>query len=230
MFIKIPRKKEIITALCAVSIVLIALSVFGQIYKFTLNDGQDRYLTTIFNLDAEVNFPTFLSMGMLLFCSVLLVLIGRSRYALEVKYRWHWIILGLIFFGMAVDEMLQLHEMTIPPIRNYFHTTGVFHFAWVIPAGFFLVVLFLFYLKFLGELPGRFKNLFFLSASVYIGGAFGIEMIGGLIASGQGENSLFYALVTNTEESMEIFGLILFIYTLLAFIESLEGDIALRSE
>lgn len=214
-------RKKIITALCLLSIVLIALSVIGQIYKYTLNDGMDRYLTTVFNLDEEFNIPSFFMTLMLLLCSMLLVVIGESKIDFEGRYRWHWTILGIIFFFMAMDEMIMLHEMTISPVRNLLNTGGLFYFAWVIPAGLFLLVLFLYYLKFLLDLPARFRWLFILSGAIYITGVMGMEMVTGLIASRQGMDNLFYALFTNFEETLEMVGIILFIYSLFSYIKSL---------
>ena len=226
---RIPRKKIIIT-LCLVSIVLITFSVLGQIYKFTLNDGNDRYLTTVFSLDEEHNIPTFFSTIMLLVCSLLFIVIGESKNDFEGRYRWHWTTLGLIFFGLANDEMLSFHELTIRPLRNLLNTSGLFYYAWVIPAGLFLLALVFWYWKFLAELPTRFRRLFILSGSIYVAGAVGIEMIGGLIASQQDQNNLIYAMVTNFEETLEIFGIILLIHALFSYIESLGSDLTFKVE
>ena len=226
---RIPRKKIIIT-LCLVSIVIITFSVLGQIYKFTLNDGNDRYLTTVFSLDEEHNIPTFFSTIMLLVSSLLFIAIGESKNDFEGRYRWHWTTLGLIFFGMATDEMLMFHEITITPLRKLLNTSGLFYYAWVIPAGLFLVALFLWYRKFLAELPIKFRRLFILSGAIYIAGSMGMEMIGGLFTSQQGANSLTYAMITNFEETLEIIGIILLIHVLFSYIESLGGVLTLRIE
>jgi len=229
MDIKISRKK-VITALCIITIVLIALSVIGQIYKFTFNDGMDRYLTTVFNLDDEFNIPTFFMTVMLLSCSILLILIGESKSDFEGRYRWHWTILGIIFFLLALDEMIVLHEMTIRPVRSLLNTGGLFYFAWVIPAGLFLLVIFIFYWKFLVDLPTRFRILFILSGAIYITGVMGMEMVTGLVASRQAEENLLYAMLTNFEESLEMFGIILFIHALLSYIENIGRDLTLKVE
>jgi len=227
MDIRIPRKK-VITALCLMAVVLITLSVMGQIYKFTLNDGMDRYLTTVFNLDDEFNLPTFYMTLMLLTCSLLLVVIGESKIDFEGRYRWHWTILGIIFFYLALDEMIVLHEMTIRPVRNLLNTGGLFYYAWIIPAGLFLLVLFLFYWKFLLDLKARFRRLFILSGAIYVTGAIGLEMVSGLMVSLEGEGTLRQALLSNLEESLEIFGIILFIYALFSYIESVGRDLTLK--
>ena len=226
---RIPRKKIIIT-LCLVAIVLITISVLGQIYKFTLNDGNDRYLTTVFDLDREHNIPTYFSTIMLLICSLLFIVIGESKNDFEGRYRWHWTILGIIFFGLAIDEMLSFHEKTIEPLRNLLNTSGLLYHAWVIPAGLFLLALAFWYRKFLAEMPTRFRRLFILSGLIYVIGAMGIEMIGGLIISRYDQNNLTYALLTNFEEFFEIFGIILLIHALFSYVASLGGVLTFKIE
>lgn len=229
MAIRIPRRK-IVVGLSIITLLLIVLSVSSQIYKFVINNGTDRYLTTMFSFDAEHNFPTFFSTIILLICSLLLIVIGESKKDPRDKFRWHWSILGFVFFYLATDEMLVLHEQTIGPIKNALHTSGFFLFAWVIPAGFFLLAFLLAYRKFLVELPTRFRRLFILSGLIYIAGAVVMELIGGNFASHSGTNNLFYALLTNLEEAFEMFGTIVFIHALFSYIEEHGNDLRFRVE
>ena len=222
------KKGKTVLVLCVLSVVLIGISVFGQVYKYNLNEGRDRYLTTVFNLDEEHNIPTFFSTMMMLACSLLLILIGESKEERKGKYRWHWTGLGFIFFFLAFDEATVFHEKTIEPIRNFLNTGGLLHFAWVIPAGVFLLILLLCYWKFLVDLPARFRGLFVLSGSVYVAGAMGMEMLSGLFLSRQGEDNLGYALLTNFEETLEIIGLLLFIHALLSYVVYSGGRLSLK--
>jgi hypothetical protein len=152
MNIRIPRKK-IITALWLTSVVLIVLSVSTQIYKSTVLNGTHNFLTVAFNLDREYNFPTFFMTLMLLTCSVLLVVIGESKRDIKGGFRWHWTVLGIIFLYLASDEILMIHERATGPVRDMLHVGGLFYFAWIIPAGIIVLVIFVFYRKFLAAQP-----------------------------------------------------------------------------
>gem|GEM_PF-3312206 len=73
---------------------------------------------------------------------------------------------------------------------------------------------------------------FNLSASTYILGAIGCEMIGGeyletLILSNR-KIDLTYHLITTMEESLEIVGLIILTYTLISMIENICGEFYIR--
>lgn len=59
------------------------------------------------------------------------------------------------------------------------------------------------------------KTGLFIAGVLYIGGAIGVEMVGGVVASNIGEDNLLYGLTTTLEESFELFGLLVLINTLL---------------
>ena len=53
------------------------------------------------------------------------------------------------------------------------------------------------------------------SAALFLGGAVGLEMVGGSVAETEGIESLRYRLLANLEEGLELAGTLLFIYALL---------------
>lgn len=97
---------------------------------------QNQYpeISQIFDLDNEKNVPTVYS-GILLGCSafICLVLVSQNNRKSE---KARWIFLGLLFFYLAFDEILVIHETFGEPIRNFFSITAgnVFYHAWVLPA------------------------------------------------------------------------------------------------
>jgi hypothetical protein len=79
------------------------------------------------------------------------------------------------------------------------------------------VILILFFLRFYLGLPRRFKLLFGVSALVYVFGVIGMEMIDGLFFPVESNFTLIYDFLTTIEESLEMLGIILFIYSLLKY-------------
>jgi hypothetical protein len=230
-------KRRIVLALCIVSVVIISLSVVSQIYRF-YGDGNHPIFrhSNFFYLSAEQNLPTFYSVMLLVSCSLLFFIIGRLKKVLKGSYRWHWTTLGLIFFYLAMDEALRLHERTSEPLQNLLNlnTDGLFYrlfyFTWVILAVFLVLIFCIFYWKFLFDLPVRFRKLFILSGSAYVAGPIGVEILEGLYISKYGQYHFNYTLLTNLEESLEIFGSILLFYSLYTYIESLARELTVRLE
>jgi hypothetical protein len=82
--------------------------------------------------------------------------------------------------------------------------------------GFVIVSAFLVYfMKFFLRKPRSVQLGLFFAGFLYVGGALGIEMLGGAYASAFGELNLTYGLITCVEEACELFGLIILNNTLL---------------
>ena len=224
--------RTIIRILTLIIILLAIMSILGQIYKFTI--GQDLYikvfeeLVELFDLDSENNLPTWYSTISLFFCSIILLLIGLFKKNVGDKFYLHWIILSIIFTIMSLDENIQLHEKTIDPLRNFFNSSGIFYFAWTIPAIFLLFFLFFFFLKFLINLPKKSRILFLFSGSIFITGSIGGEFVGGYYVSLFHQENLVYALITNFEEILEMTGILFFIYSLLDYMSLHLIDLRIR--
>lgn len=220
--------RKLLNYFFAIIIILILLSVSSQIYKFEFNSGQDRYITNMLNVDKEMNFPTLYATLTLFFCSFLIFVIGKTKKQFKDKFYLHWLILGLIFFFMGIDEILMLHEQLSAPVRGTLNTEGILYFSWLIPAAIFLVLFLFAYLKFFFSLNKYFRILFLSSAVLYVFGAFGMEVIGSRIIVSYGQNNLFYALITNIEELFEMIGILVFIYSLLSYIKIYIQNLNLR--
>lgn len=126
------------------------------------------------------------------------------------------------FLYIAFDEAFQIHEKLIWPFQRLIgeDNLGIFYFAWVIPAIFIVIMLGLFFLKFLLYLSVTERNRFLLAAALYLGGAIGMELIGGRHVELYGEENWGYSTITTLEESLEMAGLIFFIWALLKYCEA----------
>ncbi|MBO3116498.1 hypothetical protein J4050_07050 [Winogradskyella sp. DF17] len=135
--------------------------------------------------------------------------------------------MGLFFYFLAVDEILRIHEHLNVPMRNLFDTSGVFYFAWVIPYSIIILLLGIYFYKFLLSLPVRTKVLFGLSLVVFVSGAIGIELLEGQQAEDYGmDNTTFFILYT-IEESLEMIGSSIFCFALLDYISKTYKEVNL---
>lgn len=221
-----PNPLAIARILGAVAFLLVLASIGGQLLKFLLGHDYVQGLVSLFDLSSEGNIPTFFSELLMLFAALLLAVIAILNGKNKTPDVSKWIILSLGFLYMAYDEAFQVHEMLVDPVRRLFgySTFGFFYYAWVIPGIALIFVLGLFFLKFLLRLPATTRFTFLLSATLYIGGCIGFELIGGSYDELHGSNNLAYNMISTVEESLEMAGLILFIYGLLTYIaDNYEG-------
>jgi len=107
---------------------------------------------------------------------------------------------------------------------------GIFYFAWVIPGIALVLVLGLFFLRFLLSLPATTRRRFLIAATLYLGGALGVELIGGQYAELHGFESFTYSMIATVEESLEMAGLILFIRALLKYCAESYKEVGFRFE
>jgi len=192
------------------------LSVYGVIHSSKLSG-----IMTKFDVNMENNFPSFYATLILLLSSLLLAYIAWATSVQKGKYILHWKFLSAIFLFLAADEMLALHDSLTTYLRWMFHADGFLFYAWVIPYTFFVIIVGLTYIRFLGHLPVKIRNLFLLSGLLFVGGALGLEMVIGYIMSSHVEINLliFLAMLEeHIEELLEMLGVTWFIYSLLLYI------------
>jgi hypothetical protein len=137
----------------------------------------------------------------------------------------YWRVLGCIFLFLGIDEATMLHERLIKPLRSALDTSGLLYFAWVIPYGVFMLVVLFAFLKFLLTLPARIRYLILAAGGIYVTGVLIFEMIGARHADLHSTRTVTYAVLVTIEESLEMVGLILFVYALLAFIALKHRDL-----
>ncbi|MGF1589621.1 MAG: hypothetical protein ACFCU7_10315 [Pleurocapsa sp.] len=182
-----------------------------------INDGEIS--SYYFNFDQESNFPTLYSALTLGFSSYLLSIISVIEKSRNARYAKHWQALSVIFLLLAIDEACSIHESSIPLLRGAINAKGILYFTWVVPAFLLLIVFLIIFRKFIFSLPPKIKVLFIASGAVYVGGALGMELIGGYIADTYGYN-IFYGIASSIEEILEMLGIVIFIRGLLTYIQS----------
>lgn len=213
----------IVRTLIAIALLLLLANTGAQLLRFTV--GEDdlylRRLILLFDFDYEGNIPTYFSVLLLLFVTALLALIAELNRQRMQPHVSKWMTLSAGFLYIAFDEAFQMHEKLIWPVQKLIgeEDLGIFYFAWVIPAMFIVAMLGLFFLKFLLNLSNAERNRFLIAAALYVGGAIGIELIGGRHVELYGEENWRYSLITTVEESLEISGLIFFTWALLKYCE-----------
>jgi hypothetical protein len=184
----------------------------SQVYGFDL-----AFYISILDVDDEATIQAWFSSSLLLSCSILLGVIASGVKSAGERYKFHWLALSITFALLSLDEAISVHESFVNPMRSLFNTRGLLFFGWVIPGGAFVLVFVLAYLKFLFYLPSQTRRQFMVAGALYISGALGLEMLGGLQADLYGKSNLTYAALLTAEEFLEMTGAILFLYALMRY-------------
>jgi hypothetical protein len=203
--------RRITLVLTVIMLLLVTIHILAMLANFNESLGWknaldfDYWQIAIFDLDEEESFGTWFSAILLLFASLLMIYVARHlRSSADVMSRW-WMVLGLGFGLMSIDEVVGVHEL-LNTLYESSPWTG---------AGFFIVILVgLCYLPFLWRYRWHRSSLFLMAGILFASGAVGVERY-----SGTELNSLKYNMLTGLEEGLEMAGVILLIYTVLDFIE-----------
>jgi hypothetical protein len=220
---------KIASVLGAVAFFLVLASIAGQL-MFYMTGNKLYGLVLLFDVDAEYNIPTFFSMLLLLFAALLLSVITILERQRTASHVLHWAVLSFGFLFMAIDEVVAIHERLVNPLRRMLGpgNPGVFNFAWVIPGISLVLILALFFLKFWLRLPAKTRLTFLVASATYIGGCIGFELIGGHFAKLHGIHNLAYSVLTTVEESLEMAGVIFFIWGLLVYLADNYKEVQFR--
>jgi hypothetical protein len=198
---------------------LLFANVAGIVSKYGFGHDSVYGLVNLFDFDKEMNLPTLYSSIQLIVACLLLSIIG-AKHRLNGENYVLWIALAVIFLFLAVDETALIHEVIGVRISKAFEPTGLFYYAWVIPYGIAVLVFVITFSKFLFALPKETKWRFIASGAIYVTGAIGFEMLSGISDQSYGVNSVFYSMFYTCEELLEMVGIALFIYALLAYISN----------
>ena len=174
----------------------------------------------IFKLDDEQNVPTYFSTLILVTASALLALIATLKRRRSERFAAHWTALSAMFLYLSMDELIGLHEMVGARIGGATTTSGVFYYSSTIFTLTMVLLVGFSFLRFLTRLPRRTAALFIGAGALYVAGALGMEMVGGLVDESYGTEGVLYLAVTTLEETCEMSGVVLFVYALLDYLST----------
>lgn len=169
------------------------------------------------HFDGEGNLPAIFSAALLLTCAGALFLV--ARYLKPSEARWPWYLLSAVFAFLAFDEALSIHERLIPLMRDILPVDGPLYYGWVVPYAGLVLILAAYYLPWTLRQPTPIRNTFVIGGALYVGGAIGMEMLGGWYYSTTDvpfmdgkTRHLAGDLILTLEELGEMTGLMIFAY------------------
>lgn len=161
------------------AVVLIVTSLAGQYIARALDLDPQRSIFYAIDVNNEGNIPAGFATLQLLICAFTLTAIAAVQYLAGDRWTRYWTFLALVFLGLAWDEATAAHETLISPAREMLDLSGIFYFAWIVPA-FIVVALFGFvYLRFVAALPPQTHKRCIIAALMFFSAVFLLEGLGG---------------------------------------------------
>lgn len=209
----VARPRALLVVLLPVALLLVLLSLAATLVGLASPDGApfegyDRLLETV-SVDLESNVPSWFSTSLLLLGALLLLDVAGTAHRERSRWRWHWASLVAAFLYLSVDEASLLHETGNAVLERAGVDTGL-RFGWVVIALPLVVAFAAAMVPFLLALPRRTAGLFVLAGVLYVGGALGMEVVGGRVWDAAGRESAAYAVVSSAEELLEMVGAVVF--------------------
>jgi len=223
---------RVIKIMLTIIIVLAALHISQLVVFFEVGDPDKFDFIEMIDFDYEANLPSFYSSAAILFCAALLWLISSHKRKERLPFRFHWLGLAIIFSLLGLDEAISLHEELGDFTERFelFDAHGYLYFAWVVPYAIALTLFVLAYVRFVLALPRSTGLLFVISGVMFVAGAMGIELISANEADLNGTDTVFYSVLYTAEELCEMFGIVIFCYALMRYIESERIQFVFRIE
>lgn len=218
--LSINKLRKLPKILLIIFAIILVLNIAAITFSTITGHNYAKGFLPMLRMDFEGNLGTYFSALILIISSVLLFLIFKSHQNRGLNDHRHWLVLSIVFLCLSVDESIAFHECFIEPIRDLLNINHLFYFAWVIPGMVLCALLAVYFYRFYMNLPSRYRRLFGISAFLFVGGAIGMEIIDGYVFSFNQEYNLTYNLLTTLEESMEMVGIIIFVYALINILDT----------
>lgn len=230
LHLRIPISARLASWLFVGVAALVSLDVLITIGHFVLGVTLPVGVAHAIDLAAEGSIPTWYASAQLLLAALLLGLITTNKRRQRDSYRLAWAALAVGFAYLSLDEAAEIHEMWGLMVGDSVGQTGIFYYQWVVVALVLLPVLLLVFWRFLAHLDSRTRFGMVLSGVVFLGGAVGLELVGGALAANGGRGSYSYAMLNAAENGCELLGIAMFIATLLRYLgRSNQGRVAVWS-
>jgi hypothetical protein len=206
---------------------LIALSLFVNWERYSGRHGNMLGFVDFFDVDHEQSLPTFFSVALLLSAAALLACIAvvKQRRCDHFATHWRWLSIGFVLLG--ADEVAGIHEKFGPLTRWLLKSYPLLPHSWTMVGILASGTVAALYWRFLRHLPYPVRRQVVAAGAIFLGGAIGMELVGGLYARVNGLDFTwsFYSAI---EEGMEMAGVILFIDVLLVYYAALGESVRLE--
>ncbi len=209
------KPRNVARFLLVLTICFILTNIAGQLAQSFLGA---KFELDLFNIDQEQSITKFYSAVTLLLCSGLLLIIAMAKKDDHTRNYLYWSGLVTIFLFFALAKTTAIQEYLFTPIQLALHLTKIQFYA--LAYGIVVILFPVIYLKFLLSLPRQTMFLFAIGGTVFVAGAFGIDLIAAYLGKLFDHQTVVYIVLTILEQVFELVGVIVFLYALMLYIGS----------
>jgi hypothetical protein len=200
-------------------VVAVALLALGSTVA-VLTDYQRAGLIQpdrVFYLGTRNGVSTWFLSLLLASCAAILHRIACDlRSAGEGRYVPHWRVLAWLFLLLSFDEAVGAHGKLGAMLVSPSLMKGWLFYGWVILYAPLIAIFSLSYLGFLAHLHRRTRLLFIISGGLCLAGGFLLEIPLGKVHQLYGPRTLFFGLFVTFKKTVEMAGVVTFLYALLS--------------
>jgi hypothetical protein len=219
MNIRVARRKVI----GRIALATAALSAFGIMVEIVSGHHDTDGWLVLFDLDKEWNVPTIYAALLFFAASGLVAMIAAERRRIRAWGYRHWIALAAIFFELGADELFSIHNSTKRLVPDSFMQIGLlklrWDLRWVVVGIIVTFVIVIAFVPFVARLPRRTACGMVTAGMMFVGGALGVEMIGGAWIGKHTKDNWTYSTLLVLEETLEMVSIVIFLDVLLAYSE-----------
>jgi hypothetical protein len=177
----------------------------------------------LFDVSTEATVPTWYSAALLLAVAAVCGVLAVVATATDDGAGRRWVVLGLVFVAMSLDETVALHERLGSGVADTLdvEATGALRHPWVVAGVVLAAPLAVVTVRAVSALPRHRRRQVALGLGVYVGGALGLEALSGVVLDVAG-NGPAYAAVTWAEEAAEMVGALI---SCCALLGALDGQV-----
>ena len=220
--------RRLLSLLWLAAATIVLLSLLQDIFIFLVPEAGFSDRIYRLDLDAEASLPTWFSCALMMLCSLMLFLVAAQAAQDRLWPAVPWFLLAAIFLLLSLDEIAMVHEWISAALAARIENSGLFYFAWTLPALIICLPGLVCFLPFILRFRGLDRVLLIGSAIVFLSGAVGMEMLAGAEAEVAGIDSLRYRLLATVEESLEYAGLLIFLTFILRQLRASYGRTEIR--
>lgn len=174
----------------------------------------DSHVRQVTDVAGERTVWTWFNCTVLAAGGVAQALTGAVR-RVETRRSWPWFVLAGVLFALSLDDLVALHERLEPLGRSLGAGEGLLTAAWVVPGAVVALLVVAAVAVVARHLPPVPRLLLVGGLAVFLGAAFGLELVSFAVLDGIGTGPVYVALVS-LEELLEAWGAVLILASAVA--------------
>ncbi len=197
---------------CSASLIIV-LGLLNYVLPEIYSSNHFFRTLDFFDVGEEISLPSWFSSVNLFVSSILVFLVYKCSENETALVHRYWLVLSGVFAYLSLDESAEIHERFN---RFSSFTKNIFPVlethSWVF-FGTVLSILFVAtFVPFLLRIHRRTAVMFIIAGAIFVSGSIGFEFIGAVMRyTGYAQSTdLIYKLRRIVEESLEIYGIVIF--------------------